>query len=188
MAKSSCCKCYFFRFYCRLCISYSLRSSIIWNEILGVRASFRVVTVGHYRVFRFMAEHLFIDYFSTHSGKNWLKIGKKLIFAQNVNVKEIWIYYRYCKVNRVTFWEILFLRCLSEKCQGFGNELWFFGFRALVLDFGWQVTIFLLVVWWEEEEPRIEVYFSIILDDGYSSKSNFVTELTLKWALQNTLV
>ena len=41
-----------------------------------------------------------------------------------------------CKVNRVTFWEILFLRCLSEKCQGFGNELWFFGFRALVLDFG----------------------------------------------------
>ena len=34
-----------------------------------------------------------------------------------------------CKVNRVTFWEILFLRCLSEKCQGFGNELWFFGFR-----------------------------------------------------------
>ena len=37
-----------------------------------------------------------------------------------------------CKVNRVTFWEILFLRCLSEKCQGFGNELWFFGFRALV--------------------------------------------------------
>ena len=67
-----------------------------------------------------------------------------------------------------------------------------FGFLGLehwlVLDFGWQVTIFLLVVWWEEEEPRIEVYFSIILDDGYSSKSNFVTELTLKWALQNTLV
>lgn len=29
----------------------------------------------------------------------------------------------------ITFWEILFLRCLSEKCQGFGNELWFFGFR-----------------------------------------------------------
>ena len=43
----------FFRYYCRL-YSYSLRSSIIWNEILGVRASFRVVTVGHYRVFRFM--------------------------------------------------------------------------------------------------------------------------------------
>ena len=62
-----------------------------------------------------MAEHLFIDYFSTHSGKNWLKIGKKLIFAQNVNVKEIWIYYRYCKVNRVTFWEILFLRDVYLK-------------------------------------------------------------------------
>ena len=161
--------------------SYSLRS-IIWNEILGVRASFRVVTVGHYRVFRWM-NGAFVHWllFSTF----WDK--KKNLFLKTENVNRIF-YYTKLVLNIVTFWEILFLRCLSEKCQGFGNELWFFGFRALVLDFGWQVTIFLLVVWWEEEDPRIEVYFSIILDDGYSSKSNFVTELTLKWALQNTLV
>ena len=136
MAKSSCKCCYFFRYYCRL-YSYSLRSSIIWNEILGVRASFRVVTVGHYRVFRFMGTFVHWLLFNTFWEKiedfYASKIDKKwpLLIKENVTGK---IEFTIDSVNWywITFWEILFLRCLSEKCQGFGNELWFFGFRALV--------------------------------------------------------
>ena len=107
----------FFLFLC----SYSSLRSIIWNEILGVRASFRVVTVGHYRVFRWM-NGAFVHWllFSTF----WDK--KKNLFLKTENVNRIF-YYTKLVLNIVTFWEILFLRCLSEKCQGFGNELWFFG-------------------------------------------------------------
>ena len=125
--------------------SYSLRS-IIWNEILGVRASFRVVTVGHYRVFRWM-NGAFVHWllFSTF----WDK--KKNLFLKTENVNRIF-YYTKLVLNIVTFWEILFLRCLSEKCQGFGNELWFFWLEGA----SWQVTIFLLCV--RRRRPtRIEV-------------------------------
>ena len=52
---------------------------------------------------------------------------KEKSFSKNRKCQYRIFYYTKLVLNIVTFWEILFLRCLSEKCQGFGNELWFFG-------------------------------------------------------------
>ena len=158
------CKCYFFSvllLLTSLC-SYSLRS-IIWNEILGVRASFRVVTVGHYRVFRWM-NGAFVHWllFSTF----WDK--KKNLFLKTENVNRIF-YYTKLVLNIVTFlWKFCF------------SDVYLKNVKDLVMSFGFLVRRSKLtsndffVVCEKKKTNKDWSYFSIIWD-GYSSKSNFLS-------------
>ena len=126
--------------------SYSLRS-IIWNEILGVRASFRVVTVGHYRVFRWM-NGAFVHWllFSTF----WDK--KKNLFLKTENVNRIF-YYTKLVLNIVTFF--------GKFCF---SDVYLKNVKDLVMSFGFLVrrskltsNDFFCCVWEEEDQQGLKL-------------------------------